>query len=343
MTVPGHIKISGAITQGLKRLAFGSGDLGELSAKGGKRLIGSWGSFDDDLYRARILRDQLAKAGVDPQKLKFMGQEAFDPEKVLGVEREFATLPERAWKRLTFQDTPSPEEAVGQIRKSTGFELTPEQFESVTKQRRSPESYLRSAKDLVWGEAPIQTIGQRYQYGGLIGKGGVLTADLAPTIAMRRAYKRVADQARAGNYGEALKRSKYLVIPTGAYGANLAFNYGLPALGGYEAIQAARESGESPLRAAGGALTGAAANIGIGPFGLAQIAAYEPLMGGIQRAWGIGPETATGRAWGRRMGEEYPTAVAKGAPVAARQLIPGTSSLSRAAGTPSLPFPTPTG
>lgn len=303
-------------------------------------MIGQYGTFDDDLYRAKILEKQLGKAGVPQESITGLGADDLNIEKLRGVEGAIPALHERLWSKMTFQDPKSTKDIAGEISKATGLDVGTEQAQKLIDQRRGAGSYLRQAKDLAWGEAPLRTIGQRFQYGGLVGKGGVLTADLAPNVALRRQYKGIADAARKGRYGQALRGAAWASPGTAGYLGNVAFNYGLPALGGYEAVQAARDSGESPVRAAGAALTGGVANVVAAPLGLVQWPAYEPAMSGISKLWGVAPDSATATAY-RGATEGVPAG--RSAAQGTRKLIPQIQRAKRLGQHSPMPFPTSTG
>lgn len=106
------------------------------------------------------------------------------------------------------------------------------------------------------------------QRGGLIGKGGVLTADLAPSSAVREGVTETVKALRQGDYQNASRLAAGAALPTGMYAAGLGFNYGIPVVSTVRDVQQQRQEGRSGLSAIAGNAVSGGANLALNTLGV---------------------------------------------------------------------------
>jgi hypothetical protein len=144
----------------------------------------------------------------------------------------------------------------------------------------------RGAGDILIGQNPLQIMKQRYQMGGLAGRGGLLRGEMAIDPDVMRAYRAAKDPNNPAGYGG-------MVLPTVMDAANKGMAYAMPAGMMYAAAKEPVGEHESRIENMAGTF-GDALGWSIGsPFGM--------IPGGAFAA----PFTAAGKAIGRKLDPNY--------------------------------------
>lgn len=289
MSLQGTIKgLSKVKNPGLmRRILIGGGEALEETAGNKQLATGRLGTFDEDLFGARRFQRQLKDIGVEDANIGISDVNKLDADRFYQVEDAMPGF----FQRFKL-DNP---EAVAQGRqrlKNVGIDLSDEQYADLVRRRTGARAMGTTLKNFIIGEAPLKVMKERAMRGGLVGKGGLLTADLAPDIATRRRYKKLYESLQKGDYGQAAGHAMGAGMGSLGYAANLGFNYGLPVVTAYEAANLALDQGKDPVKATGAALTSAATNIAMAPVGAIQMFTADPINRGIQSLWGVGEEAA---------------------------------------------------
>jgi hypothetical protein len=200
--------------------------------------------------------------------------------------------------------------------------ITPEKFKAWNDKNTTGYRIGKGVfQDMSIGQSPLQVLKQRYQHGGVIGKGGLLTGDFAVDPDTARAWRefnktKVVERngkkyrVHANTTGE---RYMGLGAAVGSEALQKSFTIGLPAASVYTAATTPAGEGESRLGNVGSAI-GETAGWGLGsPAGF---------LGG----WAIAtPVIGAGRAIGEKLDPDY--VPASPAPVGARLHNAANSSL----------------
>jgi hypothetical protein len=248
-----------SLGQAVKRLLVGAGDI----AKDGRRVVtDTYGVYDDTLADAKRLQRVMKRTeGLSPEQLAaskntlFKGTNATDFDRVQEMQD-------------VLRSTEGPELA-DRMKQLIGTDFTPQQAEALKKEWGSRQSWGDTLAPLVLGEEPLKVWKERFERGGLVGKGGLLTAELAPSRQVREGLKSTVRNLRAGDNDAALRAARAAALPTALYGGGLAMNYAVPTLMTANDVSNQRANGQSGGRAlAGGAISGVA-NVALNPLGIA--------------------------------------------------------------------------
>jgi hypothetical protein len=210
----------------LRRALLGGGDEAFDAIKGTK-LIGRWGGMDPEAFEAEKVWDWLPDA--TKQRLTSAGKGFFTDGKLTreGAQRFRAiedTLPMVRKRKSSLK----PDE-LKRLREA-GVHFTDADLQAIEKARGGALSRVgRGVREGLFGEAPLRMLKQRYQTGGMLGRGGVVFGDVGLSPAVQRAWRDVADPntrdlgafGRLGMYG-------------GMDVGDKALSYGLPAYSAYE-------------------------------------------------------------------------------------------------------------
>ncbi|HET6496452.1 MAG TPA: hypothetical protein VFH61_13930 [Thermoleophilia bacterium] len=155
--------------------------------------------------------------------------------------------------------------------------------------QRRPATGARAARfagDMIIGRNPLQVMKQRYQMGGIFGRGGLVRGEMSIDPDVMRAYRNAKDPTNPAGYGG-------MAMPVAMDALNKGFAYAMPAGMVYEAVKTPVGAGESRAENIGGTL-GDALGWSVGsPFGM--------ISGGAFAA----PFTAAGKAIGRKLDPNY--------------------------------------
>lgn len=219
-----------------KRLLVGTGDAGVSAAT--PRIVGRSGGVDQTAIEARRWRDWLGEDRFQQLGLFDEAGELTDE----GLDRYYAIenmlkgprLRDRLQKAVKREDQPLKKTTLSEQDKQTLEELgvggfSDEDFNRLMAGRGNlGTKSMRLAKGVLIGDSPYQAIRQRFNQGGLLGKGGLVFGDLGLDPDMVRSMRR-AREGKA-SWGEA-------ALPTLFYGGNLGLAYGLPGYAIYKATQ----------------------------------------------------------------------------------------------------------
>jgi hypothetical protein len=161
--------------------------------------------------------------------------------------------------------------------------VTPEMFDQFAQHQSLKGRVGRGAKNLLFGEAPVEVLKQRYQAGGLVGRGGVFRGDFAVDPDTIRAYKR---------YREGHGNAADFYTPAAMEAFNKYLTIGLPAQALYSAATGPVGEGDSRAENIGGALGEVAGWSAASPFNAGGILFASPFI-------------AAGKEMGRRLDPNY--------------------------------------
>jgi len=271
---------------GLKRIMFGGG---EDVVKGIKNKVTTrWGAIDSGLFDARRLKGDLNSVGAkfnnksiglsaDSNNLDFVKSDSILSGDALG------SLGIR--NRLRGKDG-----ITGGIDKfrEAGIDLTPEQFIQLRSRRAGLRGKARTTADIFLGYSPGKVTKERFLQGGLVGKGGVLTGDLAPDPDIARGFRASYNALRGGNIAEAARYAISPTLQTAGQAANLGLGYALPGAVVYSAL-ADKSPGVTTgqkVRRAGAQATNLLINSAISPLGALQVGMMGPQLKYVDKLWG---------------------------------------------------------
>ena len=252
------------------RVLFGSQEAAD-AIPAAKRVVDRLGTFDEHLFDAKRIERYIQDAGGSLSKPLTWGtdKDFFDAE--LPLLREVSS----AMPGLMRQN---PEDAAKSLKalREAGVDLTDEQFEALSAARASRGHWMEVVKDAIIGEAPVETLKQRYRQGGILGKGGVLMSELPPPAALRRTTRRMVDATRRGDYREAAKEILPTVGRGAMWGGGAYMGYAVPVASAKETYNLAQEAGVSAPGAVAANLAASAIPLVVGPMGASQALAYGP-------------------------------------------------------------------
>lgn len=238
---------------------FGMGDRGKYAGVGGvlKRILVGNGDTVASKAKPRILGvDKFTTGGIDNDAVlasKMRSQIGADRFDNLGVFNEQGIMDDAGRKKLEALRDISP----GVFRKRnidfnskdvqmklhdagiSAYDFDKVDYDRYLQNRGgSAKRLLMSAKNMAFGDAPIEVLKQRAQQGGVFGRGGLLRGDLSIDPDAMRAYKEFRANPSLGT-GVSLGMSGGM----DAFGKTMS--YGLPAYGVYEAATQPLPEGQS--------------------------------------------------------------------------------------------------
>jgi len=157
------------------------------------------------------------------------------------------------------------------IKPGLGQRITPQMYEDYMQAQRRGRSIGRFAKDMVFGEDPLEVLRQRYRTGGILGRGGVMAGDFAIDPDTLRSYKRW----RAGKGS-----LKELAAPAAMEAAAKYYTFVAPAQALYYAATEPVGENESRYENVGGAAGDVLGWAAASPFNLGGVAFASPVIAG---------------------------------------------------------------
>lgn len=229
------------IMQGAKKVLFGSGADAVGSATSPRVVSRGWGAADASGVEARRLQRAI---GDD------------DTFKSLGIVDDTGTVTDQGRRRMNLIQqarNASPEESerlVAQMQ-DVGLDpgqLSPEQWDRINKvEGGALKNVARSIGGMMFGDAPIQTTVQRFRQGGIAGKGGLLTGDMAIDADLRRDFRILKEDWGKNTGWQNAKGVGGLAWGGLGEGAGKYFGYAVPAMAVYDAATAPEHPEESRL------------------------------------------------------------------------------------------------
>ncbi len=251
-------KNAAPIGQLLRRGLFGAGDI----AQAGRRLAtDAYGVYDDTLGDAKRLQRIFKRTdGLTESQLAATRSDLFR-----GLNDANYDNVQSMQDILRQKD---PTSIAEQLSQRLNVDVSPEQAAAIRKEWGSGQSWAETLTPMLLGDEPLKVWQERIERGGLVGKGGLLTAELAPSRAVREGVKSVAHHLAQGNTQAAGRAARGAALPATMYGAGLALSYGLPTYTAGREIQQQRAQGQTGVRAAAGNAVTTVANLVFNPLGI---------------------------------------------------------------------------
>lgn len=220
----------------MRRVLLGKGRTGPTGA-GMNKVTDAWGGFDYGAFDARKMQRWLDKNPNNKVKL-FNDAGDFDAAAFERYRALSAAIPVTK-NNTAYLNNLKPEALAAhqtrmQALPSAGVDgFGDAEFAHFLKERGRwvGDRGGRSVKELGFGQNPVRIIKERFDQGGLVGKGGVLTGDLAIDPDARRAFRRLQESG-----GKNRSAWVDLAMHGGQDAATKGLTYGLPAYGIHKAI-----------------------------------------------------------------------------------------------------------
>jgi hypothetical protein len=189
-------------------------------------------------------------------------------------------------------------EGLDEILPGVSKHITPQHFQKWDDKNTLGWRTGKTLQDMAFGASPLQAMKQRYQHGGMVGKGGVLTGDFAidpDTIRTLKNFRTKSPQRAANGKLYNMRNASGVDVATalGSEAMNKTFTIGAPAAGLYAAATNPVGEGESRM-----------GNIGRGLGDVVGFSAMSPLgyVGGV---YGATPFGTAGQMLGEKMDKNY--------------------------------------
>lgn len=253
-----------------------------------KRIIDSWGGVDNAVIDARRRIESLEAAGVKTPSLarNQLGASNVDASNAINEAIPLGALRDRSHLKRLREDPQARAQHLSSLAQH-GFRINDQQYTKALEHADTWRNHISSTADVLVGHRPLEVIRQRFAHGGLVGKGGVLTADILPDADLRRGVIGTKNKLMQGDIGGALKAAPLGLAPM--YAANLYWGYGGPVRDASDAISATRGTSENPTPYVGAAISRGLAGAALAPTNLAYGFIGPKIEGAIDRAWGVDP------------------------------------------------------
>ena len=261
---------------------------GEGAIDPAKRIIDSWGGVDNAVIDARRRLASLEAAGVKTPSLarNALGANNVDASNAINEAIPLGALRDRSHLKKLREDPSARAQHLTELARH-GFRINDQQYAQALSHADTWRNHLSSTVDVLVGHRPLEVIRQRFAHGGLVGKGGVLTADILPDADLRRGVINTKNKLVQGDIPGALKAAPIGLAPM--YAANLYWGYGGPVRDASDAVAATRGTSESPAPYVGAAVSRGLAGAALAPTNLAYAYIGPRIDSAIDRAWGVDP------------------------------------------------------
>lgn len=258
--------------RGAKRVLFGTGShLTEAPANptlakawnrmqgasmGGNRVVAPSGAVDIGASNAERIQNWLHGAGRKDINF-FDGNGAFSDQgyrQYQAFENNLSLRGGMDANQVVGKNPDGSPRALRDVFSASGLDISQDDLDRFSEQRGGVASRLaRPVKDLITGEAPLRTLTQRYNQGGVFGRGGMLFGGLSINPDLARQVKNIRNTAPDQRTGTQYQN---LAMAGGVEVLDKSLGIGLPGYMAYTAATRAQPI-DTPEEAEAAALRGA--------------------------------------------------------------------------------------